>query len=101
MYVCQHFQTSGPIEAKFHVEPLWDGETKVCSNGEGFLYYVLAWWPSWSCDRDHLNKLSFPHPAEVPHEIWLQSASQFLRKKSLKILILSDLGPRSINNHDL
>ena len=24
-----------PIEAKFHVEPPWDGGTKVCSNGPG------------------------------------------------------------------
>ena len=26
-------ETTGPIEAKFHVEPPWDGGTKVCSNG--------------------------------------------------------------------
>ena len=25
-------ETTGPIEAKFHVEPPWDGGTKVCSN---------------------------------------------------------------------
>ena len=28
-------QTTGPIEAKFHVRPPWDGGTKVCSNGSG------------------------------------------------------------------
>ena len=34
-----HFQTSfsleiaGPIEAKFYMEPPWDGRMKVCSNG--------------------------------------------------------------------
>ena len=28
------FETTGPIEAKFHVEPPWDGGTKVCSNGK-------------------------------------------------------------------
>ena len=28
-------------------------------------------WPSWSCDLDHLYKLSFPLPVEAPHEIWL------------------------------
>ena len=27
--------------------------------------------PSWSCDQDRLNKLSFPHPKENLHEIWL------------------------------
>ena len=26
-------ETTGPIEAKFHVEPPWDGETKGYSNG--------------------------------------------------------------------
>ena len=40
MYVCQHFlnisyETTGQIEAKFHVEPPWDGGTKVCSTGPG------------------------------------------------------------------
>ena len=44
MYVCIHVcvstfsnsfssETTGPIEAKFHVEPPWDGGTKVCLNG--------------------------------------------------------------------
>ena len=26
-------ETNGPMEAKFHVEPAWDGGTRVCSNG--------------------------------------------------------------------
>ena len=30
-------ETTGPIEAKFHVEPPLDGETKVCSNGSGHM----------------------------------------------------------------
>ena len=37
---------------------------------KGF-YYIWAWRPSWSCDLDHLYKLSFPLPKEAPHEIWL------------------------------
>ena len=36
---------------------------------EGFLPY-MAWRPSWSCDPDAANKLSFPLPKEVPHKIW-------------------------------
>ena len=28
-------ETAGPIEAKFHVEPPWDGGMKDCSNGRG------------------------------------------------------------------
>ena len=43
---CQHFQTSceitGPIEAKFHLEPPWDGGTKVCSNGPGHTTKMAA-----------------------------------------------------------
>ena len=31
--------TTRPIEAKFHVEPPWDEEEKICSNG------------SWSHDQ--------------------------------------------------
>ena len=30
-------ETAGPIEAKFHMEPPWDGGTKVCSNGPGHM----------------------------------------------------------------
>ena len=30
-------ETTGPIEAKFHVEPPWEGGTKVCSNGPGHM----------------------------------------------------------------
>ena len=26
---------------------------------KGF-YHTWAWWPSWSCDCDHLYKLLFP-----------------------------------------
>ena len=46
---------------------------------KGF-YHIWAWRPSWSCDQDRLNKLSFPHPMETPYEIWLQSAQWFLRR---------------------
>ena len=34
---------------------------------EGF-YHIWAWRPSWSCDLDHLYKLSFPLPKETPHK---------------------------------
>ena len=34
-------------------------------------YRIWPWRPSWSCDQDHLSKLSFPHPIESPYEIWL------------------------------
>ena len=31
------WETAGPIEAKCHVDPPWDGWTKVCSNGPGHM----------------------------------------------------------------
>ena len=42
------------------------GEKKIF---KGF-YRIWAWRPSWSCDLDHLNKLSFPLPKEAPYKIW-------------------------------
>ena len=35
-------EATGPIEAKFHVELLWDGEKKVCSNGPGYMTKMAA-----------------------------------------------------------
>ena len=55
------------LHTKFHENwPAGSGEEDF----EGF-YHIWAWRPSWSCDVDHLYKLSFPLPKEVPHKIWL------------------------------
>ena len=35
-------KTAGPIKAKFHMEPQWDGGTKVCSRGLGHMTKVAA-----------------------------------------------------------
>ena len=35
-------ETTGPIEAKFHMQPPWDGGTKVCSNGPGHMTEMAA-----------------------------------------------------------
>ena len=35
-------ETTGPIEAKFHVEPPWDGGTKFYSNGLGHMTKMAA-----------------------------------------------------------
>ena len=35
-------ETTGPIEAKFHMEPPWDWGTKVCSNGPGHMTKMAA-----------------------------------------------------------
>ena len=34
------------------------------------LYPIWAWRPSWSCDLDHLCKISFSLPQKAPNEIW-------------------------------
>ena len=67
----------------------FQGHQPFSSEEEDFLsffYHIWAWWPSWSCDLDRLNKLSFPWPKEAPHEIWLQSAQWFQRRGCLKML---------------
>ena len=35
-------ETAGPFEAKFHVEPPWDGGMKVCSNGLGHMTSIAT-----------------------------------------------------------
>ena len=32
-------------------------------------YHIWAWRPSWSCDPDAANKISFPLSKEAPHKI--------------------------------
>ena len=34
-------------------------------------FHIWAWRLAWSCDQDHLNKLSFPHPIEAPYGIMI------------------------------
>ena len=35
-------ETTRPIEAKFHVDPPWNGGTKVCSNSPGHMTKMAA-----------------------------------------------------------
>ena len=65
MYVCMSTfsnicssETSGPIEVKFHVEPPWEGGTKVCSNVLGQLTKMAA-MPIYG---KNLKKYSSPEP---------------------------------------
>ena len=51
---------------------------------KGF-YHIWAGWPSWSCDPEATNKLSFPLPKEAPHKIWLWSGKRFWRRRCLKL----------------
>ena len=43
---------------------------------KGF-YHIWAWLPFWSCDQNHLNKLSFPRHKEYPYEFEFNWPSGF------------------------
>ena len=51
-------ETTGPIEAKFHLEPPWVGGTKVYSNGPGHVTKMAA-MPIYD---KNLKKSSSPEP---------------------------------------
>ena len=64
MYVCMSTysnmssETNWPFEAKFHVEPPWDGGTKIYSNGPGHMT-KMAVIPIYG---KNLKKSSSPEP---------------------------------------
>ena len=51
-------ETTGPIEAKFYVEPPWEGGTKVYSKGSGHMT-KMATMPIYG---KNLKKSSSPEP---------------------------------------
>ena len=51
-------ETAGLIKAKFHMEPPWDGGTKVCTNGLGHMTKIAA-LPIYG---KNLKKSSSPEP---------------------------------------
>ena len=51
-------ETTGSIEAKFHMEPPWDGETEVYSNGPDHMTKMAA-MPLYG---KNLKKSSSPEP---------------------------------------
>ena len=56
------------------------------------LNHMWAWWSSCSCDINYWNSLSCHYPMEAPHKIE--------EKRISKMLDLSDLGQRSLNDLD-
>ena len=38
-------------------------------------YHIWAWRPSWSCNLDLENKLSFPLPMDAPHKLSIRFAN--------------------------
>ena len=51
-------ETVRPIEANYHVDPPWDGETKVCSIGVGHMTSMAA----MQIYGKNLKKSSSPEP---------------------------------------
>ena len=49
-------------------------------------YYIWAWRPSWSTDRDHFSNFAFPHPKEAPYEILAKLAQRLQRRSRLKMI---------------
>ena len=54
-------ETTGPIKAKFHMEPPWDGGTNVYSNGPGYMTKLAA-MPIYN---KNLKKSSSPEPKGI------------------------------------
>ena len=52
-------ETARPIEAKFHLEPPWDWETKVYTNGPGHMTNIMAARPT---NDKNLKKYSSLEP---------------------------------------
>ena len=67
---------------------------------KGF-YHIWALRPSWSCDPDAANKLSFPPPKEAPHKIWIRSAKRFLRRRCLSIVDCYEMDKTSISMFEI
>ena len=63
------------LHAKFQDHGTFD-------SGEDFrrFYHIWMWWPSWSCDMDHLYKLLFPLPTKAPHDLALTAVSEEIYK---------------------
>ena len=66
--VFKHFlsETTGPIEAKFHMEPSWDGGTIICSNGPGHMTKMAA----MPIHDKNLKKSSFRNQKADDLETW-------------------------------
>ena len=53
-------ETTGSVKVKFHMELLWDGGTKICSNGPGHMTKMAA-MPIYMDSKNH-KKSSSPEP---------------------------------------
>ena len=54
-------------------------------------YHMLAWWPSWSCDLDHLYKFVSPFTRRLQLKFCFNRPNGL---RSLKMVVLDDDGRR-------
>ena len=81
-----NYDVAGVPDAKYQVS--WKSGPPVLEKKFLKVFeHFWAWWPSWSCDLDHLYKLSFHPPSQgrTPHEIWLWLVKRFQRRRRLKM----------------
>ena len=79
-----YLETTRPIEAKFHVEPPWDGGMKVCSNGLGHLTN-MATMPIYGINFKRSSSLepNSQWPWKLVCSIWYSSTTKFVQMMTL------------------
>ena len=68
-------ETAWPIEAKFHMEPPWDGRTNICSNGPGHMTNMAA---MLICGKNRKNLLFWNQRADDIETWYAASGAQVL-----------------------
>ena len=69
-------------------------------NFEGFIH-IWAWWPSWSCDQDHVKKIFISLCLKAFIQNLDQNGPVVSERIWFEFLYVHDLGPRSSNDLDL
>ena len=76
--------TTRPLEAKFHMEPPWDGGTKSCSNGRGYMT-KMATMPIYG--KNHWKYISLESKGRWPwnlvYSIEYSSITKFIQMMPL------------------
>ena len=69
---------------------------------EGFLPFIWAWRPSWSCDQHHVNNFFYISLyLKAFKQNLIQNGTMVSEKIWFDFLYVHDLGPRSRNDLDL
>ena len=71
-------KNTGPIEAKFHVEPPWNGGMKICSNGPGHMTN-MATMPIYGKNKSSL---------ELKRPVTLKISENWSTTKFVQMMIL-------------